>query len=380
MEAMLLLLIIGPVAALFILADFFYFLTKGRRDKFLSQPLWALFAAVIPVGMLVFEELFSGNTCCSGWTLMSPKHSLSVYALIFICACVYFYCTLRVRTAPPLMEVVVNCILLSGIALNVAMGIQNKGGIAWMLLTPADLLLIMTLIQNHQRLVKEMEEDSIGLVSDNWAVKAAWYLLRWPSIAKFPVLLLLCCPILVIISSLLFLFGQRPDSFIKAFTDTYNQGLSRLDIDCNQVVCGGHFLCTIAAKGHRELVKPLRAGVRAGAPIKCNRQLLISNAFEEWLEQHVAWLHRPVRRLYNHVGSFLHRHYGVFDRKWVSDMVYLLMKPLEWLFLVTLYVVDRHPETRIAQQYMSRGDREDIAAGRQRVGAGRQHIDPSGQL
>src|SRR5262249_1756943 len=130
--------------------------------------------------------------------------------------------------------------------------------------------------------------------------------------------------------------------------------------DCNHVVCGGHFLCTIAAKGHRGLVKPVRAGIRAGAPIKCNRQLLIANAFEEWLEQHVVWLHRPVRRLYNHVGSYLHRHYGMFYSKWVSDVVYLLMKPLEWLFLITLYVVDRHPENRIAQQYMSRADREDI--------------------
>ncbi|HEY8970387.1 MAG TPA: DUF6688 family protein, partial [Puia sp.] len=114
--------------------------------------------------------------------------------------------------------------------------------------------------------------------------------------------------------------------------------------------------------GHQGLVKPVRAGVRAGAPIKCNRQLLIANAFEEWLEQHVAWLHRPVRRLYNHVGSYLHQHYGVFDRKWVSDAVYLLMKPLEWLFLVTLYVVDRHPENRIAQQYTNREDRNYIAA------------------
>jgi len=75
----------------------------------------------------------------------------------------------------------------------------------------------------------------------------------------------------------------------------------------------------------------------------------------------MAWLHGPMRRLYNHVGSsYLHRHYGALDRKWVSDTVYLLMKPLEWLFLVTLYVVDRHSENKIAQQYMSRADRESI--------------------
>jgi hypothetical protein len=258
------------------------------------------------------------------------------------------------------MEVVVNCILLSGIALNIAIGIQDEEGLSWWAVTPLTLLAIMTLVENHRLLMKELEEDKIGLISAKGAVRAAWRLLQWPPMKKFPVLLLLCCPILVVLSSALFVFGQRPDSFIRAFTETYKHGLSQLDIDCNKVVCGGHFLCTIAAKGHSLLVKPVRAGIRAGAPIKCNRQLLISNAFEEWLEQHMTWLHRPVRQLYNRVGAYLHRHYGMFDRKWVSDTVYLLMKPLEWIFLLTLYFVDRYPENRIAQQYMSRPDRESI--------------------
>jgi len=360
MPVLLLLLLVAPMIALFIVADLIYFLIKGRRHKVLSHPVWALFALVIPMGMLALNQSMTDNSCCTGWSLLSPRHGVSVYVLILLCGFVYFYCTLRIRTAPPLVEVIVNCVLLSGIALGIVMGIQDEEGIAWVVGTPANLLLITVLIENHQRIVKEMEEDNIGLVSENWMAKAAWHLLRWPFIAKFPVLLLLCCPILVTLSSMLYLFGQRPDSFVKAFTETYKHGLSQLDVDCNKVVCGGHFLCTIAAKGHRGLVKPVRAGVRAGAPIKCNRQLLIANAFEEWLEQHVAWLHRPVRRLYNHVGSYLHRHYGEFDRKWVSDTVYLLMKPLEWLFLVTLYVVDRHPENRIAQQYMNRRDREHI--------------------
>jgi len=232
MPVLFLLLFMAPVSAIFIVVDFIYFLIKGRRDKFLSQPVWALFAILIPTGMLALEELMSDNSCCSGWSLLSPKHSLSVYVLIFLCGCVYFYCTLRIRTAPPLIEVVVNCVLLSGIALNMVMGIQDKEGVAWVVLAPANLLLIMILIENHQRIVKEMEEDNIGLVSENLVVKAAWYLLRWPFIAKFPVLLLLCFPLLVILSSLLFLFGQRPDSFVKAFTETYKHGLSQLDIDC----------------------------------------------------------------------------------------------------------------------------------------------------
>jgi hypothetical protein len=33
------------------------------------------------------------------------------------------------------------------------------------------------------------------------------------------------------------------------------------------------------------------------------------------------------------------------------------MKPLEGIFILTLYLCDRHPENRIAQQYLRREDR-----------------------
>ena len=34
-----------------------------------------------------------------------------------------------------------------------------------------------------------------------------------------------------------------------------------------------------------------------------------------------------------------------------ADIVYILMKPLEWAFLIFLYLVDLHPEERIGRQY-----------------------------
>ena len=48
------------------------------------------------------------------------------------------------------------------------------------------------------------------------------------------------------------------------------------------MTCGGHYLCSVAAKGHTQIVKPERFGVRNGGRIICNRQLLISNAFEDF--------------------------------------------------------------------------------------------------
>ena len=41
-------------------------------------------------------------------------------------------------------------------------------------------------------------------------------------------------------------------------------------------------------------------------------------------------------------------------RAWKSmeeHIVYIIMKPLEWLFLLVLYLFDTKPENRIATQY-----------------------------
>jgi len=52
---MLSLAVLAPVTAIFIVADLFYFLLTGRREKTLSQPVWALFALAISVGMLAIQ-------------------------------------------------------------------------------------------------------------------------------------------------------------------------------------------------------------------------------------------------------------------------------------------------------------------------------------
>jgi len=36
---------------------------------------------------------------------------------------------------------------------------------------------------------------------------------------------------------------------------------------------------------------------------------------------------------------------------YVADAIWFLMKPLEWLFLIALYLCDTKPENRIAVQY-----------------------------
>ena len=39
-----------------------------------------------------------------------------------------------------------------------------------------------------------------------------------------------------------------------------------------------------------------------------------------------------------------------------GDIIYILMKPLEWIFLMVIYTIDVHPENRIVTQYMGKND------------------------
>lgn len=156
-------------------------------------------------------------------------------------------------------------------------------------------------------------------------------------------------PVLIIIQLIVVLFGQRPDSFIRVFLETSSFHYSNIPEPKPEIVSGdGHYLCTVAARGHQKLVRPLRAGIRRGGKIPVNRQLLIANAFENILEQYTPTFHKAIRNFYDRYGYPISRH---INSKWSADIIYLIMKPLEWLFLVVLYTVDKKPENRIHVQY-----------------------------
>ena len=68
------------------------------------------------------------------------------------------------------------------------------------------------------------------------------------------------------------LAGQGIDAPVKAFTDTADWTFSQqtppppLEYD-------GHYLCTVAAGGHKRVVKPIRFGRRRGAIIVDRREV-----------------------------------------------------------------------------------------------------------
>lgn len=166
---------------------------------------------------------------------------------------------------------------------------------------------------------------------------------RWPAAAFF-----FMWPLLGLTVAVLLLFGQRPDSIIRAWTETSDWNLSAQTAPQN-IYYDEHYLCTVAAGGHRGIVRPIRMGIRHGHPVIVNRQLCVANAFEELLQEHLPSFHRGIRGVYDCYGFPIARW---IRSPYIADGIYLLMKPLEWLFLAVLYCCDVNPENRIAVQYL----------------------------
>ena len=165
----------------------------------------------------------------------------------------------------------------------------------------------------------------------------------WP-VAAF----LLMWPLLGILIGILILFGQKPDAIIKAWTETADWNLSQRVAPQN-LYMDEHYLCTVAAGGHEDVVKPIRLGVRHGHEVIVNRQLCVANAFEQILEEKTPSFHKAVRGFYDKYGFPIGR--LIMKSKVAADITYFVMKPLEWMFLIALYLVDVNPENRIAVQY-----------------------------
>lgn len=167
---------------------------------------------------------------------------------------------------------------------------------------------------------------------------------------KYLLAVLAMLPLMALLSAVLTLFGQQPDSIILAFTKTSDWILSK-EISPPPVAYDMHYLCTVSLRGHRKLVKPLRYGIRRNEKIVVNRQLCVANAFEQMIQERTPRFHWAVRTFYDNYGYPVSRH---IRTAFAADVVYILMKPLEWLFVIVLYMVEEKPEDKIAGQYLPR--------------------------
>ncbi|QQR86483.1 MAG: hypothetical protein IPJ76_18165 [Flavobacteriales bacterium] len=364
MYAYLIIVIPGALVAL----DFIGYLLLGRHlfPRWIRRICEYLCLIVLPFFYL-FPLDDSTPSCCNPIGL-NPDHLAAFMVLTTGCIMGYGISVFREQVFPPVAEMVLQLSLLTALLLNLVLGYHLLGATDGDLLGeplaligngPIILLFLMRLADDHK---KHMAEIRLPSDDDPWHLHVLRAVLMSKALAKYPVLTLLCLPFLVLFSLLMLLFGQQPDALIRVFTETYKHGFSQLDDQCINVVCGGHYLCTVAAHGDAGLVKPQRYGVRGDRRIICNRQLLVANAFEQVLEERTPRLHRAIRKRYDRVGDFIIGNGGIFRHKAVSNITYVLMKPLEWCFLLVLYSVDKRPEDRIALQYTSRKFKDAVTA------------------
>lgn len=156
-------------------------------------------------------------------------------------------------------------------------------------------------------------------------------------------------PLFLLPMLFLMLFGYEYDAMVKVFTETTTWNFSQ-ETHPPFLEHEGHYLCTVAACGNPKVVKPVRLGERHGNEIIVNRQLMIANAFEEKIEGIAPKFHRWIRKNYDKYGYNLSK--KLTTTLW-SNVTYILMKPLEFIFWLFLNVTDIEPQKRINRQYLS---------------------------
>ncbi len=284
-------------------------------------------------------------------TPISSAHILTPAIFTFVSLIGYLLLRYKKYTLPPL--VIVLCIssmyigCITGIMWILQLSPNTFGEhpfyIIMFFLYPFNyIILTISLIRD---LIKEFPE-SIGEDSNKKINKLIKKVLKRS--INLPLLaIIMLIPLLGVLIAVLMVLGQEPDSFIKAFTET-SDWLFSTKISPEPIPYEGHYLCTVAAGGHKKIVKPLRAGVRRGHIIVVNRQLCIANAFEDLIHEKSPVFHKFVRHIYDKYGYPISKHIKTQIR---ADIVYILMKPLEWFFLIILYLFDVRPENRIQRQY-----------------------------
>lgn len=156
-------------------------------------------------------------------------------------------------------------------------------------------------------------------------------------------------PLFITLVQVVFLvFTQHPDSIVQAIIQSHDGVFSQGHCE-NCVSHNAEYVCTIAAFGSDRLVKPLHWGRRNGNEIKVNRQLKICNAFEELLTEKMPRTQRLLRKGYDSLQISIEKWKKV---RIVANTLYVIIKPMEWTFLIMLYLFENNPETKIAKQYL----------------------------
>jgi hypothetical protein len=319
-----------------------------------------LLTTVAPIAGLLIAWTSSGYDVYDDSGIYTPiahKHALTIASFYGFSILCYWVSKLYKEKYSPILYVLVQVGLLQGLLLAVVFMIQFGpllfAGLIPILITfplTAPLFAFFLFLAEIRRSHKQFRECQLKETKVYKNQLLQWFYTNLKSQNGQLIPFLLTFPFLMLQQLILTLFGQKPNSMIQAFTETCDWVLSAHPIP-PMPPQSGHYLCTVASKGHSGLVNPQRKGMRGGRVIEVNRQLLVANAFENWLEIKHPKLHCIIRSNYDKVGIPV---YIWVENKWLADLCYILMKPAEWIFLVWLYLVDSEPEKRIQSQYLGK--------------------------
>ncbi len=303
-----------------------------------------------------FEALHLPSDRISGdWhTPIASWHLTTIITFAILAILGYLVIRLFGSKLPPLVLVTGISFMIIGSLLSAMSIIQlsanffSNDGMVPIFLSLFPLNYIICSFALTRKVIIEYKEDEQKSVYKNPFLRKCNQILHksknWPLIA-----FILTVPILAIIIIILTLFGQQPSAAIKAFTETSDWMLSQKISPPAIYENTPHYLCTVSLKGHPSLVRPLRYGIRRNKKIILNRQLCVANAFEQLIQERTPNLHRIIRNFYDKYGYPLSKH---IKTPISADIIYILMKPLEWFFVFILYIADKKPEDRIAGQYI----------------------------
>ena len=340
------------------------FRVKNKKKPFMTKSLIILMGYIFTIGIFYLSNWSDFDIALKNpmptlmmdvHTPISSKYSLSIIILGGIG--VLGYCCIEKKGLylPPLMSVIMLGSVWIGIVLSI-MFIIHTSNYSWIGSISRYMLILYPV--NYIIYSVKLMKDYIKKYIDQLQVQGICYnnpfLKRLSNVLLkssnwLPVTLVITLPILVVVISILTLFGQRPDAIILAFTQTSDWVFSKMNSP-QPIYYGGHYLCTASMGGHYCIVKPIRYGERRGERIIVNRQLLIANAFEQLLEERTPKIHYVIRTIYDKYGYPIAKYMTTPLR---CDLIYILMKPLEYLFLICLYLFDLKPENRISKQYLS---------------------------
>ncbi|MEG0895113.1 MAG: DUF6688 family protein, partial [Oscillospiraceae bacterium] len=264
---------------------FLIFITKRIEKKFFKViEVISIFLGVL----YLFFYIYLINNSYEPWyeqiysfqfhSIISQEHFLTILVLSILSFLGYMFIRfVPVKKQTPIISALAIATIYIGIVICTLWCIQTITNFL-VLLFPANCILIFiktiyAFVYEKDKLIKDNEISlKCGKLS-----KFLNNALNYPWIA-----VLLLVPLLGIMVTILFLFGQEPSSIIKAWTQTADWTFSQ-KIPPESIPYDSHYLCTVAAKGHRNIVKPIRTGLRHGHRVVVNRQLCIANAFEQVL-------------------------------------------------------------------------------------------------